>query len=452
MSSMKFSLRFQKKVSISAKFDLSIWICCVLWVTCTQWSAAQATLTETGVETTLTIEQAVENALAQNPSILAVMENAAFAEGEVESARERPNPSFSAGYETAGSRFRDWVVGWEQELETAGKRKYRTLVGEEHVERAHYELENAKRLLTQEVRLAYLEVARVQSLQRICQDFADFLEEFLQFNELLTQEGEIPPINVQLVGLESDGIANEQLRYQMRLKLSKTRLAQLMGMPLGFSFVVDSNSFKIPPDLPSPQELLTYSLEHRPDLKIMESDLTAAEHQLSLEAARSKPNAVIGLDLHGKKEDFGTSEQGSFTAIGFHFTIPIPIFDRNHGGINRATATRSSLRAQVAYARYSVETEVLAEVGNYSLAAQVFELNSERIVRARETAGALGQGYVLGATAVTDVLSIERAVFELKKEFALVEFERNSAWVKLQASIGENSIEDLVNVNGQVTQ
>jgi hypothetical protein len=57
MSSMKFSLRIQKKVSISAKFNLSIWICCVLWVTCTQWSAAQATLTETGVETTLTIEQ-----------------------------------------------------------------------------------------------------------------------------------------------------------------------------------------------------------------------------------------------------------------------------------------------------------------------------------------------------------------------------------------------------------
>ena len=39
-----------------------------------------------------------------------------------------------------------------------------------------------------------------------------------------------------------------------------------------------------------------------------------------------------------------------------------------------------------------------------------------------------------------------------QREFALVEFERNSAWVRLKASIGENSIEDLVNVNGQVTQ
>ncbi len=212
---MSSIVRVQQNWVIAAKSHFSIWICCALWVTCTQWSAAQATLNETGLETTLTIEQAVENALAQNPSIQAVMQNTAFAEGEVESARERPNPSFSAGYETAGGHYRDWVVYLEQELETAGKRKYRTLVGEEHVERAHYELENAKRLLTQEVRLAYLEVARVQSLQRICQDFADFLEEFLQFNELLTQEGEIPPINVQMVGLESDGITNEQLRYQM---------------------------------------------------------------------------------------------------------------------------------------------------------------------------------------------------------------------------------------------
>ena len=141
------SIRFQNTGSNFAKFHFLILLCCALWVACVQWSAAQAAFNETGLETRLTLEQAVENALAQNPSILAVMENAAFAEGEVESARERPNSSFSAEYETAGSHYRDWVVYWEQELETAGKKKYRTLVGEDHVERAVFELKGSLRWL-----------------------------------------------------------------------------------------------------------------------------------------------------------------------------------------------------------------------------------------------------------------------------------------------------------------
>jgi hypothetical protein len=87
-----------------------------------------------------------------------MMENAAFAEGEVESARERPNPSFSAGYETAGSHFRDWVVYWEQELETAGKRKYRTLVGEDHVERAVFELKKEFALVEFERNAAWVKL------------------------------------------------------------------------------------------------------------------------------------------------------------------------------------------------------------------------------------------------------------------------------------------------------
>jgi cobalt-zinc-cadmium efflux system outer membrane protein len=451
MNPMKASVRFQKNGSISATFYFSTLICCALWVTCTQWSAAQAALEETGLETTLSLEQSVENALAQNPSILAVMESAAFAEGEVESARERPNPTFATEFHTAGfsgSRYRDFLFSLEQEWETAGKRKYRTLVAEDHTERAQYQIANARRLLIAEVKLAYLDVLRLQSLQRICQESAELSEGFLQFNEMLTQEGEIPPINVAMIRLELDGIANERLLYETRLKTSKALLAQLMGVPLDFSFQVDSTLSQTPTVLPSQEELLRSSLAHRPDLKFLETELKAAQHQLSLETARSKPNVIIGADLYKQTDEFETG----FTAIGFHVRIPIPVFDRNHGGIMRATATRSSLREQVASTRGIIQKEVLIEIENYTLAALKSKLNSERIVRTQQTAGVFHDGYVLGAAAITDVLGLQRSVFELKKENILVEIERNSAWVRLQASIGENSIEDLVNVNGQVTQ
>lgn len=456
MNQIKTIGRFLEDWTPSAKLSLSILLFYAVFIACAQWSAAQGTrLEETGLKTTLTLEQAVENALTQNPSLQAVMQSTAFTEGEAESAQERPNPTFAAGIETSGgtgTRYRDFLISLEQQWETAGKRKYRTLVAKDHEERAHYEIENARRLLIEEVKLAYLEVARVQNLQTLCQGFAAFLEEFLQFNELLMQEGEVPPINVQMVRLESDKFANEQLRYQVRLRLSKIRLAQLMGMPLDFPFAVDSNPFKISLDLSDPQELLTHSLQHRPDLKFLASELKGAELQLSLEVARSKPNVILGADVHKQREEFGHDVRGSFTAIGFYVRIPIPVFDRNHGAIIRATATQSSLRQQLAAARKNIQKEVLAQVENFSFATQVLKLNSERIVRAQETAGALAEAYVLGATAVTDVLGLQRAVYELKQEFALAEFERNSAWVRLQASIGENSVEDLVNVNGQVTQ
>lgn len=453
MSQIKASVRFLSGAKQGwSKLCRFIPIFCALFIAFTQWSAAQGThLEETGLKTILTLEQAVKNALTQNPSLQAVMESAAFAEGEVESARERPNPTFAAEFHTvgfSGTRYRDFLFSLEQEWETAGKRRYRTLVAEDHTERAQYQIANARRLLIAEVKLAYLDVLRLQSLQRICRQFAELSEGFLQFNEMLTQEGEIPRINVAMIRLELDGIANERLLYETRLKTSQALLAQLMGVPLDFSFQVDSTSPQTPPVLPGQEELLRSSLAQRPDLKFLETELKAAQHQLSLEIARSKPNVIIGADVYKQYDEF----EPGFTAIGFHVRIPIPVFDRNHGGIIRATATRSSLREQVASTRSTIQKEVLVEIANYTLAVLKSKLNSERIARTQETAGVFHNGYVLGAAAVTDVLSIERAVFELNKEFALVEFERNSAWVRLQASIGENSIEDLVNVNGQVTQ
>ncbi len=432
-----FRLDAKQVWAISAKRCLTILMLSALPVTCMQWSAAQGTrFEETGSRTILTLEQAVENALARNPSLQAVMANAAFAEGEVESARERPNPTFATEFETTGSGYQDFAIYLEQEWETAGKRRYRTLVAEEHVQRAQYQIENARRLLVEEVKLAYLEVLRVQSLQRICREFGELLEEFLQFNELLIQEGEVPHINAEMVQLEFDGMANERLLYEMRLEISKAQLAQLVGMPLDFPFTVESESLKSPGDLPSQEELLNFSLQHRPDLKLLESELKAADHQLSLEVARSKPNLMIGADFHRQREELGESVRGSFSAIGFHFTVPIPVFDRNHGAIIRATATRSSLRQQRAAAGRAIQKEVLVEIEKYTFAAQVSKLNSDRIVRTQRSAKALYGGYVLGAAGITDVLGLQRSVYELKKGYALAEFERTSAWVRLEASLG----------------
>ncbi len=453
MSHIKAIVRFLSGAQQDwAKRCRFIPILCALFMACTQWSAAQETrLEETDLKTVLTLDQAVENALTQNPSLQAVIESAAFAEGEVESARERPNPTFAAEFHTvgfSGTRYRDFLFSLEQEWETAGKRNFRTLVAEDHTERAQHRIANARRLLIAEVKLAYLDVLRLQNLQRICQKYAELSKEFLQFNEMLTQEGEIPRINVAMTQLELDGIVNERLLYQTRIKTSTALLAQLMGVPLNFSFQVNSTSLQIPPVLPAQEELLKSSLAHRPDLKLLESELKAAQHQLSLEIAKSKPNVILGADIYKQTEEFAPG----FTAIGFHVSIPIPVFDRNHGGIIRATATRSSLREQVASTRRTIQKEVLVEIENYTLATLKSKLNSERMIRTQQTAGVFHNGYILGAAAVTDVLSIDRAVFELEKEFTLVEFERNSAWVRLQASTGENSIEDLVNVNGQVTQ
>ncbi len=131
----------------------------LLALACPSWAWAQT------VPTDLSLRGALDLAVQRNPTLAAAGQGVAAAEGAVVTARQRPNPAVT--FETSGRSFlsaspvpdqHEFFVRVDQDLETAGRRRLRTLGAEQGVGTAQADLANVRRQLELDVRRAYYAV------------------------------------------------------------------------------------------------------------------------------------------------------------------------------------------------------------------------------------------------------------------------------------------------------
>ncbi|HXH24808.1 MAG TPA: TolC family protein, partial [Vicinamibacterales bacterium] len=171
----------------------------------------------------------------------------------------------------------------------------------------------------------------------------------------------------------------------------------------------------------------------RPDLLAAREDLRRAETETRLQRALRTPNITIG---GGYRRDFGAN------AVVFGVTVPVPLWNRNQGGLARAAAERELAASNLS----TVELDVRLDIQQAINAVETNRARAEYIEReilssARQSRDVVSESYRLGAADLIDFLDAQRAFRDTLRTYNRALFDYRLSVFELNAARGLTSIQ-----------
>lgn len=386
----------------------------------------------------LTLDLATEILLLRNPTILRERQNVAVARASVVEARLRPNPGFELVSESyplfesnPGPFFQrnELVLRVGQPIETAGKRRKRTRVAEQDVAVAAYLLQDTVRQLKLELKTRYYRVVLAKAEYQLAQEVLKQFDEIIRLNQVRFERGEVSGLDLARVETERLRFFNDVVAAELQLQNAKTALLELLGVPdLGAQFDV-AESLTFTPLAISLEMVEQEALIARADLLARRQQVEREQRQVVLERAVGVPNVTPFLGYKRNLVD---------NTVTFAVNIGLPFFNRNQGGIARASA-------RVEQARYEQQRTELAVRSDFRQAYQAVQaeerrvraLESTYVAKARQARDIAQAAYRLGALDLIAFLDAERAYRETLRGYYQALFDHQVAIFLVEAAVGK---------------
>jgi cobalt-zinc-cadmium efflux system outer membrane protein len=393
---------------------------------------------ERSVPTRLTLESATEILLLSNPTILRERQNIAIARADVISARLRPNPQFGLNSESyplfeanPGPFFQrqELILRIGQPIETAGKRRKRTRVAEQEVEVAGTFLQDTIRQLKLELGQRYYSAVLAKANLELAREVLNQFDEIIRLNEARYRQGEISGLDLNRVQTERLRFLNDVLDAELQLRNAKTALLELLGAADLSADIEVAEPLQFQPLKGELEELQSQALAARADLVAQRGLLERDRRQRSVEEALAAPNIT---------PFFGYKRNEIFNTVVFGVDVPLPFFNRNQGGIARASARISQRQSEIERVRLQVQSEVQQAYQTVqSQEERVRVLDASYVPSARRARDIAQTSYRLGALDLIAFLDAERAYRETLRSYNRTLFDHQVAVFQLQAAVGK---------------
>ena len=345
-------------------------------------------------------------------------------------ARLLPNPNLSMNYTgadpklspTAGDNSQ-FTLRLEQLFELGGKRELRSRTAEESLEAAKLLHKDAIRtLLTGFYTLCYGLKLDQLNLDAAREELAGF-DRTREIAEKRFNAGHLSLVDYSKIKLARVDLETILANAETQLKNDAETFAFLIGRdraPLP--------AIAIGEDVPSYREedLIARACENRYDYLALKKQLQAAGHNHSLARAGKIPDVTLGAEV----ETFGRQNT---PGIGFGISLPLPLFNRNQGEIQRRGAEYAQIERQLEKSRRQIVSDVRQALNNRAAAQQVltgYRTGLEEMKALRERSR---KAFTLGGITALDLLDTEKNCrdFLAKYNQALVQKSLTGELVKI---------------------
>jgi outer membrane protein, heavy metal efflux system len=286
----------------------------------------------------LSLHEAVALFLQQNFDLFITKYGIDHAKGEQITARLFPNPEFAVGGASAftqGQTLRSTgliMPSIQQLFEVAGKRGYRIESARYGVRSAEAQFEDAVRQLTFTVQDTYFRVQLAQKRQELAQENRDRFRRILAVNTVRFEKGFIAEVDLIRIRLQIVDFHAQVIQEIQEANRARADLRFLLGIspanPLVLTTELTFN--RIDPDLPRLQAL---ALESRPDIQARQMARSQRMAEQKLARAFRYPDITVG-GSYGIQGPQGPDLQQQW---GLSLGFPLPLFNRNQGGLCRQT-------------------------------------------------------------------------------------------------------------------
>ena len=310
---------------------------------------------------TLTLDQAIELALANSPAIKATRTQIDQSRGQEINAGLRPNPVlqgdsqflpiFTPGAFTADNfnQVQQYDLGVGYLWERGGKRQRRLQAARDATEVTRFQVRDAERNLAFSVAQQFI----AAQLAKANLDFAtQALESFrktVAISETRYQAGDISQGDLLKIKLQVLQFETDVSSARVALQQAMVMLRQLVGYNAVAADYQISGELAYQPVTENLQQIQATALQTRPDLASARQSTVAARSQIALAKADAKQDLTTTASY---------SHTSGLSAASFSFNIPLPIFNRNQGEIERTRFAET----QAVYNANAAEETVMKDV------------------------------------------------------------------------------------------
>jgi outer membrane protein, heavy metal efflux system len=366
-----------------------------------------------GQNTMITLDQAIDLALAHNHSLKATRTMILQNQAQEITANLRPNPSFGADSQfipifSPGDFSTDdlnltqqFDIGISYLFERGQKRQRRLQAARDQTAVTRAQVTDAERTLAFNVGQQFVSVLLAESTLQFAQEDLKGFQGTVdiaqaQYNAGAISQADYLKITLQLLQFQTDVSAARLAKAQALVSLRE--FLGYDAVPANYDVVGDLAYQPLKGNL---EDLQARALRERPDFQAAQLGVTAAQSQILLAKANSK------VDVNGTYDFTHTAGQNSASIFaGFD----LPIFNRNQGEIAR---TRYAL-TQAQESQLSASDTVLSDVANAYEALrsndEIVQLyTSGYLKQAQDSRDISEYAYKAGAASLLDFLDAERS-------------------------------------------
>lgn len=360
----------------------------------------------------LTLQDAIARALDADPGLRAAEAGIDAARGGLRQARTRPNPTLDAEVENfngqgelRGFGGAETTFSLSQEIELGGQRGARVRLADGELRGAELERVVRGLDLVRDVQAAYYDALAAAELVTIA---GERLETAQALNVSVGRRVAAARDPLMAGARAEAGLAEARIaltRAQAEAATARATLASLLGGDTGFAL--------IPADFALPRADAHEHIEPSeatPDLARLAAARDRAGAQVNVERSLAWRNPTLSF---GYRQFAADDNEGALVA---GVSIPLGVFDRNQGSVQRARAEQRRAEFDLEARRRTLMREAAALQRAIDADAAAVSGTEDEVIPQAERALELAQdGYNRGAFSYLDVLEAQRALSDARQ-------------------------------------
>ncbi|HET8580792.1 MAG TPA: TolC family protein [Nitrospiraceae bacterium] len=377
----------------------------------------------------LSLDEALALFLRQNLDLITVRFGIDSARAQQITAALFPNPVLSIGTLSAYtqgqtlSRSGQIYPQIQQLFEMAGKRGYRIEGAGFGTQSTEANFEDAVRQLSFTVKDTYYRIQLAQRRLSLAEENRDRFARILEVNTIRFKKGYIAEVDLirirlQIVDFQSQVIQAVQEANAAR---SDLRLLLRLSPAVKLELTTELEYRRLDPDISA---LRLVALDARPDIRVKRFVQSQRMADLKLARAYRFPDVTAGggYAIQGAK---GPDNQQQ---VGLSMGVPLPLFNRNQGGISQAEVGVQLADAELQKTLNQVENQVDLAYRNLLQSRQLVEAYQAGVLEdARSVLTIVERAYERGGATILDLLDAARTSRLIQQNYieTLFNYQRN---------------------------
>jgi len=320
----------------------------------------------------MTLSDAVETALKNNPEIQAVRLEEGAAQGRLDQAGIllRSNPVIEGSVSRkdtlpeGGEKAKNYEVRLSQEFELAGQRGLRIDAARNGREKALQDIRDRERVLIAAVKDAFARALAAKRKVELSEEAVKLQEELVASAAVKFQTGDISALEQNLADVELGKARRDRMLAERERREAMLGLQGLLGVKLSSSFSIEG---ELPSEAPvisdknTTQEAVALQ---RPDVQSAAAEVQQAKAAMKLAGREAIPSVTVSGFYN---------EDDRLNEAGVMLSFPLPFFDRKQADRKEAAAKAGQALIKQASLERSIDREL--EEAHANLVAAVDELS-----------------------------------------------------------------------------
>jgi len=384
----------------------------------------------------LTLGDLEQIALMNNPSLTRAQALVAAARGNW--VQVGLPPVWSWGYLGqqlgSGNRASQHAMLMDGELVTAGKLRLNRDIAEQEIRRAEQVLYAQQQRVLTDVRVTFYEALLAQRSLALTQQLVTIARDIYATAQKLRAAGEQSDIELRQAEIEAFSAENSVNDSRNRHFAAWQGLRAVMGVPQMAPAVLRGDLESIPDNL-TWDDTLGRLLSISPEVGAAVADLDRA--RAALVRARREPIPNVRFQ-GGPMQDMGI---GGKTDGIVQVLLPLPLINRNQGGISRAFAELTAAERAVQQVELDLQNRLAPVYERYASAAFRVRNYREAILPAAEKSLQLvRQGWQLGEFPFLNLLNAQRTYAQHNQAYLQSLLDLRTATAQIEGLLLSNSL------------